>query len=63
MNYNQEALEQWALAAKQKDEDSLALAKYASLDIRLYYSAYIFYIWFEVVGSDICGRTMSALKP
>jgi hypothetical protein len=32
MNYNQEALEQWALAAKQKDEDSLALAKYTKAD-------------------------------
>lgn len=32
MNYNQEALEQWALAAKQKDEDSLALAKYMRAD-------------------------------
>ena len=31
MNYNQEALEQWALAARQKDEDSLALAKCATL--------------------------------
>lgn len=33
MNYNQEALEQWALAAKQKDEDSLALAKYLILSV------------------------------
>ena len=32
MNYNQETLEQWALAAKQKDEDSLALAKYMRAD-------------------------------
>lgn len=32
MNWNQEELEQWALAAKQKEEDNLALQKYARAD-------------------------------
>jgi len=32
MNWNQEELEQWALAARQKEEDSLALAKYTKAD-------------------------------
>jgi hypothetical protein len=32
MNWNQEELEQWAVAAKQKDEDSLALQKYTRMD-------------------------------
>ncbi|CAM9198500.1 unnamed protein product [Chrysoparadoxa australica] len=32
MNWNQEELEQWALAAKQKEEDSLALQKYTRAD-------------------------------
>lgn len=32
MNWNQEELEQWALAAKQKDEDNLALQKYTRAD-------------------------------
>mmetsp|Transcript_19163 Transcript_19163/g.51608 ORF Transcript_19163/g.51608 Transcript_19163/m.51608 type:complete len:883 (+) Transcript_19163:180-2828(+) len=32
MNWNQEELEQWALAARQKEEDSMALAKYTKAD-------------------------------
>ena len=32
MNWNQEELEQWALAAKQKEEDNLALEKYKRQD-------------------------------
>lgn len=32
MNWNQEELEQWALAAKQKEEDNLALEKYKRAD-------------------------------
>ena len=32
MNWNQEELEQWALAAKQKDEDNLALERYTRAD-------------------------------
>jgi len=32
MNWNQEELEQWSLAAKQKEEDSLALEKYKRAD-------------------------------
>jgi hypothetical protein len=32
MNWNQEELEQWALAARQKEEDNLALEKYRRLD-------------------------------
>jgi len=32
MNYNQEELEQWSLAAKQKEEDNLALEKYRRQD-------------------------------
>ena len=32
MNWNQEELEQWALAAKQKEEDHLALQKYTRAD-------------------------------
>merc|ERR1719238_667434 len=32
MNWNQEELEQWALAAKQKEEDNLALQRYARAD-------------------------------
>uniref|UniRef100_A0A061QV58 Flagella associated protein n=1 Tax=Tetraselmis sp. GSL018 TaxID=582737 RepID=A0A061QV58_9CHLO len=32
MNWNQEELEQWALAARQKDEDDLALEKYQRRD-------------------------------
>ena len=32
MNWNQEELEQWALAMKQKEEDNLALQKYARAD-------------------------------
>jgi len=32
MNWNQEELEQWALAAKQKEEDNLAMAKYTRAD-------------------------------
>ena len=32
MNWNQEELEQWALAAKQKEEDNLALQKYTRAD-------------------------------
>ncbi|KAJ1631420.1 hypothetical protein T492DRAFT_996046 [Pavlovales sp. CCMP2436] len=32
MNWNQEELEQWALAARQKEEDSIALARYAKAD-------------------------------
>ena len=32
MNWNQEELEQWALAAKQKEEDNLALQKYSRAD-------------------------------
>lgn len=32
MNWNQEEIEQWALAAKQKEEDNLALAKYSRAD-------------------------------
>lgn len=32
MNWNQEELEQWAVAAKQKEEDALALQKYTRSD-------------------------------
>lgn len=32
MNFNQEELEQWSLAAKQKEEDNLALEKYRRQD-------------------------------
>jgi chromosome segregation ATPase len=32
MDFNQEELEQWALAAKQKDEDNMALQKYTRAD-------------------------------
>eukprot|EP01042_Synura_sphagnicola_P003178 gene3178-3922_t len=32
MNWNQEELEQWAVAAKQKEEDNLALQKYTRAD-------------------------------
>ena len=32
MNWNQEELEQWALAARQKEEDNLALLKYTKTD-------------------------------
>ena len=32
MNWNQEELEQWAIAAKQKEEDALALQKYTRSD-------------------------------
>ena len=32
MNWNQEELEQWALAAKQKEEDNLALQRYTRAD-------------------------------
>lgn len=32
MNWSQEELEQWALAARQKEEDALALARYAKAD-------------------------------
>jgi chromosome segregation ATPase len=32
MNWNQEELEQWALAARQKEEDNLALLKYTKAD-------------------------------
>ena len=32
MNWNQEELEQWALAARQKEEDYLALEKYRRAD-------------------------------
>mmetsp|Transcript_40081 Transcript_40081/g.95053 ORF Transcript_40081/g.95053 Transcript_40081/m.95053 type:complete len:886 (+) Transcript_40081:189-2846(+) len=32
MNWNQEEIEQWALAAKQKEEDNLALQKYQRAD-------------------------------
>ena len=32
MTWNQEELEQWALAAKQKEEDNLALQKYTRAD-------------------------------
>merc|ERR1719163_907839 len=32
MNWNQEELEQWALAAKQKEEDNLAMEKYTRAD-------------------------------
>ena len=32
MNWNQEEIEQWALAAKQKEEDNLALQKYSRAD-------------------------------
>ena len=32
MNWNQDELEQWALAARQKDEDNLALLKYTKAD-------------------------------
>lgn len=32
MNWNQEELEQWSLAAKQKEEDNLALEKYRRQD-------------------------------
>ena len=32
MNWNQDELEQWAVAAKQKEEDNLALQKYARAD-------------------------------
>ena len=31
MNWNQEELEQWALAARQKEEDNLALLKYTKV--------------------------------
>ena len=32
MNWNQEELEQWALAARQKEEDNLTLEKYRRAD-------------------------------
>jgi coiled-coil domain-containing protein 39 len=32
MNWNQEEMEQWAVAARQKEEDNLALQKYARQD-------------------------------
>merc|ERR1711879_1122480 len=32
MNWNQEELEQWAIAAKQKEEDELTLEKYRRAD-------------------------------
>ena len=32
MNWNQEELEQWALASRQKEEDNLALQKYMRAD-------------------------------
>ena len=32
MNWNQEELEQWALAAKQKEDDNLTLEKYKRAD-------------------------------
>lgn len=32
MNWNQEELEQWALAAKQKEEDNFTLEKYRRTD-------------------------------
>ena len=32
MNWNQEELEQWALAARQKEEDNLTLEKYRHAD-------------------------------
>ena len=32
MNWNQDELEQWALATKQKEEDNLALQKYTRAD-------------------------------
>jgi hypothetical protein len=32
MNWNQEELEQWALASRQKEEDNLALQKYQRAD-------------------------------
>lgn len=32
MNWNQEELEQWALAARQKEEDNLTLEKYKRAD-------------------------------
>jgi hypothetical protein len=32
MSFNQEELEQWALAAKQKEDDNLALEKYTRAD-------------------------------
>jgi hypothetical protein len=32
MNWNQEELEQWALAARQKEEDNLAIERYARAD-------------------------------
>ena len=32
MNWNQEELEQWALAARQKEEDNLTLEKYRRSD-------------------------------
>lgn len=32
MNWNQEELEQWALAAKQKEEDNQALQKFTRAD-------------------------------
>merc|ERR1711924_344708 len=32
MNWNQEELEQWALASKQKEEDNLAIEKYTRAD-------------------------------
>ena len=34
MNWNQEELEQWALAARQKEEDNLALLKYTKVPLR-----------------------------
>lgn len=33
MNWNQEELEQWALAARQKEEDNLTLEKYKRADL------------------------------
>ncbi len=32
MNWNQEELEQWVLAARQKEEDSLTMEKYRRAD-------------------------------
>jgi hypothetical protein len=32
MNWNQEEMEQWALAQRQKEEDNLALDKYKKQD-------------------------------
>ena len=32
MNWNQEELEQWALAARQKEEDNISLQKYIRAD-------------------------------